>query len=169
MNKLTHARLTELLNYNPDTGVFTWRVYRGRTAKAGFVAGKLHSSGYRNIKIDGRHYQAARLAWMYVHGDFPIGEMDHINRSRDDNRITNLRIASRRENSINRGISSRNTSGSIGVTLHKPSGKWMVKIKVNGRYKELGKYRDFEFADLVSSEARDKFHGIFSPIVQEAQ
>ena len=113
---LTQARLKELLHYDPDTGVFTWLVNRGRKAKAGDRAGMITDKGYNSICVEGLNHFAHRLAWLYVHGEHPSGIMDHINTVRSDNRISNLRIVTYQENAQNRIVArSDNTSGFLGV------------------------------------------------------
>jgi HNH endonuclease len=88
--KLTAERLRERLHYDAETGVFTRRV-GSSNARAGDVAGSVHSTGYVRISIDGGKYTAHCLAWFYVHGVWPSDQIDHINRNRSDNRIANLR------------------------------------------------------------------------------
>ena len=119
-------RLKELLEYDPETGVFIWKTRRGGL-KAGSVAGTKHANGYVRIKCDGKSYMAHRLAWLYVHGQFPEKQIDHINGLREDNRLSNLRCVSRSENQRNRRLCKRSTSGIIGVRWHKQAGKWQAR------------------------------------------
>ena len=88
--RLTAERLRQLLDYSPETGLFYWRVKRGSVA-AGTEAGTWHGNGYRKIHIDGVPHLAHRLAWLYVHGEHPTGEIDHRNGNPADNRISKLR------------------------------------------------------------------------------
>lgn len=164
MIPLTQHELKELLHYDQDSGLFTWKVFRCRSAKPGDVAGKTNHHGYRLIKIYGKYYHASRLAWLYVYGRHPDGEIDHINRVRNDNRIVNLREVSHRENSMNRGVRSDNKSGSKGVCKNSSGRSWRAYIKVNGKYKHLGNYADLELASLVAEEAREKYHAEFSSL-----
>ena len=93
IENLTPDRLRELLHYDPETGVFTWRVDRGRNKLSGLPAGSLTAKGYLNISIDGKEYYAHALAWMYVHGYLPaMRQIDRINGDRLDNRIANFRL-----------------------------------------------------------------------------
>lgn len=94
MAELTAGRLKELLTYDPETGVFIWRGWRSGSAVAGSVAGSLHSDGYVCIKIGRCLYRAHRLAFLYMTGSRPIGQVDHINMNRADNRWCNLRETS---------------------------------------------------------------------------
>ena len=98
--RVSAERLRQLLDYAPETGRFYWRKQRG-SAAAGSEAGTWHSHGYRVINIDGVAYYAHRLAWLYVHGEHPAGEIDHINAIPADDRIANLRQCSRSENARN--------------------------------------------------------------------
>lgn len=98
---LTAESLRELLHYDPQTGIFTWRVTRGNL-KACSRAGSMKEDGYIRVCIGERRYHAHRLAWLYVTGDWPVEEIDHINRNKADNRFTNLRPATRSTNEQNR-------------------------------------------------------------------
>lgn len=100
---LTAERLRELLTYDPETGEFRWRYTRGCRAR-GQIAGTVTCLGYLTIAIDGRKYKAHRLAWLHVHGEWPYPEIDHINRIKLDNRLVNLRRATRAENNANRVV-----------------------------------------------------------------
>jgi hypothetical protein len=97
---ITAERLRKLLAYDPETGVFRWKVQRGRV-RAGSIGGTLIKSGCHMIAIDWRTYPAHRLAWLCVHGCWPVDQIDHVNGIRTDNRIANLREAIRNENNEN--------------------------------------------------------------------
>ena len=137
MASLTQARLKELLNYCPDTGQFIWRVTR--RVKAGSIAGARHpTQGYIAIKIDGVLYRAHRLAWLYSFGYWPPDDVDHINRIRDDNRLHNLRLATRAQNCQNRRIRTDNKSGYPGVNWHSRDLKWRAYINIRNKNVSLG-------------------------------
>lgn len=98
---LTPERLRELLEYDPETGKFTWLRNRAFKALGGTHAGYLNSNGYLRITVDDVSYAAHRLAWLYVHGRWPDKTIDHINRNKQDNRIANLRDVTHSEQNYN--------------------------------------------------------------------
>lgn len=153
--------LKELLEYDSETGIWTWLVSRGR-AKAGSVAGTIHHHGYRQIMINEKIYRAARLAHFYMTGEWPENDMDHINRIRDDDRWENLRPANRSENTINRGIRKDNTSGHKGVHWCKAKGQWVAQIVANKKHRYLGSFVDLNEAIAARKKAELKYHGEFA-------
>lgn len=161
MTTLTAESLRAQFAYNAETGVFT-RLARARdefkcdrdwaawNAKfAGDIAGTASSQGYRYIKIKQKRFAEHRLAWMYVYGEFPRGEIDHINGNRSDNRLTNLRVVTRAENCRNLARRSDNTSGHIGVSWNKAMSKWAARIAVGGKHRALGLF--VNLADAISA------------------
>ena len=156
---ITQARLKELLDYNPETGVFTRRVSLSNRVKVGDVAGSKNSLGYLTICIDGKNQFAHRLAWLYVHGEMPR-YIDHINHDPSDNRIENLRSVSPQGNSRNQKLKSTNTSGFCGVYWNKRKNKWHSQIVLAGRNTSLGYYTSIEEAVNArkSAEIKHGFH-----------
>lgn len=111
--------------------------------------------------LKGKYLRQHGLAWFYMTGEWPVGQIDHRNGVRDDNRFCNLRECDSQDNNRNRGLSRNNTSGVSGV--RKQQGKWMVRIRLQkGVRKFFGYFDDLELAELVASEARDKYHKEFS-------
>lgn len=158
MIELTADRLRDLLHYDADTGVFVCRVTRGRTA-AGSVAGAIHLHGYRVITIDGCGFKAHRLAWLYVHGEFPKGVIDHINGTRDDNRIVNLRDVTHQINAENRrGPRAGKKIALMGVRKQTMGNAYHASIKVGGVVKALGGYPTAELAHAAYMEAKARYH-----------
>jgi len=137
---ITQTRLKELLDYDPDSGIFTWKISTNNRIKAGSSAGTLQPTSYIRIMVDGKNYQAHRLAWLYTHGYDPENQIDHKNGIRDDNRISNLREVSRACNLQNQKTRSTNTSGFPGVSWHKQAKKWRAYICIQGRNHGLGLY-----------------------------
>lgn len=157
---LSHERLQQLLSYDPATGLFTCRVNRRCKAMAGTIAGSLSSTGYVHLTIDRKPYLAHRLAWFYVHGSWPADQVDHRNEIKSDNRIENLRLASKAQNMLNTRIRSDNTSGVKGVSFTK-RGKWVAYISKDGKRIHLGTYPEKADAESAVNSAREEFHGEF--------
>lgn len=162
---LTSERLRELLDYDPETGVFTWRVNASSRAQVGSVAGSPKAKGYRGIRVEGRSYYEHRLAWLHIHGEWPASHMDHINGVRDDNRLVNLREATATENQQNRIADKRNTSGVLGVSWCSRDGKWLAQIRLDGKRKYLGRFDTVEEAGAAYAEAKKQLHR-FQPVMR---
>lgn len=158
---LTQERLKELLQYDPETGHFTWRVRTNGRVPAGSRAGSPNRDGYIQIKIGGVLRAAHRLAFLYMTGEIP-SEVDHINRVRDDNQWPNLRPATRRENAGNKGPQRNNASGHRGVTWHKQHGKWLARGMRDGRMFHLGYFTSLEAAAAVTQKWREENFGVFA-------
>lgn len=153
---ITQERLKSLLTYSPDTGEFCWRVRRGGKAILGGLAGSRSCEGYIHIQINRKKYKAHRLAWLYVHGEHPI-EIDHINRIKDDNRISNLRSVTHAQNGQNQNRPKNNTSGHIGVDFHKRSSRWRARVKIDGKLRDIGYFDTKEAAILARQHAEAKY------------
>ncbi|WP_418131424.1 HNH endonuclease signature motif containing protein [Variovorax sp. 278MFTsu5.1] len=136
---LTHKKLKQLLSYSRGTGLFHWRVDRSGNIKAGDVAGTLTGGGYVQISIDGKKLKAHRLAWFYVKGVWPEGEVDHKDTDRTNNRWRNLRDVPGRINTQNkRKAYSNNKSGMLGVSVCGKS--FRARICVDGVERHLGSF-----------------------------
>ncbi|MDU1029357.1 MAG: HNH endonuclease [Clostridiales bacterium] len=157
--KITYDRLFELMDYDPNSGVFSWKISRGR-ARKGDAAGCPDSAGYLLICIDGTLYLAHRLAWLFVNKKWPNMEIDHINRDKTDNRIINLRLATRKENIINKSPSKINSSGTTGVYWNKLSKKWHAQICSNGKRISLGLFESKEMAISARKQAELDYFGV---------
>lgn len=153
---LTQAALREILRYNPDTGIFTWIISVGRIG-SGSIAGTPDRHGYIKIGINHKIYGAHRLAWLYLNGEFPADEIDHINGIRDDNRSDNLRSVTAYVNNRNKKMPSHNTSGCIGVSCRKGKGCWNAYISNNRKRYNLGYYKDWFEAVCVRKAAEVKY------------
>jgi hypothetical protein len=160
MSSLTQARLKELLHYDPDTGIFTWIKKSKKSIPIGSIAGAKHNQGYRALCIDYKRYLAHRIAWLYVFGEMPLGFIDHINRNRSDNRISNLRVVNRSENQQNRKIGANNTSGVSGVYWHEQRKKWHARIFICGTGRSLGLFQTIEEAKTARQKAEREFYSL---------
>ena len=172
--KLTQRKLKGLLDYNPKTGIFTWKIKPAKNIKAGNVAGCIDNRyGYVCIRINTVLYLAHRLAFLYVEGYFPEHEIDHKNRNGSDNHWGNLREVSHQCNLRNTGNRIDSTSGVKGVHWFKQKQKWLAHIMVTGIHKRLGIYEDFNDAVLarLAAERELNWSGCdsSSPAYQYAQ
>jgi hypothetical protein len=161
---LTIEHLRQVLDYNPDTGIFIRKTSQ-RSDRIGLVAGCFHrSSGYWVINIDKISCVAHRLAWFYVHEVWPKDQIDHINLNKIDNRISNLREATNSENKMNMPIKSKNFSGIKGVTFVKRYNYYVSRIKKNGKIKYLGSFKNKEDAAAAYAKAAQEHFGEFARI-----
>lgn len=155
---ITAERLRDLLSYSPETGFFIYRTTRGNKI-AGSLAGSL-CDGHIHIKIDNVIYKAHRLAWLYMNGQWPAGEVDHENLFGSDNRWHNLRDATKSQNQANRGRNSNNRSGFKGVCFHKATGKWSAELTCGGRRMYLGLFATAREAHRAYlAKAKEAFSG----------
>ena len=157
---LTQEQLQNVLHYDKETGVFRWRYSATRRIKPWDVAGSLDkSTGYSRVMINNKHYSAHRLAWLYMYGVWPKGEVDHLNGVRHDNRIENLRDVTRNVNQQNqRKPRKNNNSGYLGVSWYAPAEQWRATIMLNGKNKLLGSYDTPEEAYEVYLTAKRELH-----------
>src|SRR6185312_4257725 len=155
---LTAEEARRELEYFPDTGLLFWRT-RSRGRKIGTPAGTSCHGAYRTIKVLNRVYQTHRVIWLIVHGKWPDGQIDHINRCPSDNRICNLRDVTKAKNLANKGMLSNNTSGFKGVVHTKsPLNPWVAQIWHHGFF-YLGCFPTPEEAHEAYLNAYHRFHG----------
>ena len=157
---ITQEELKAQVEYNADTGVFTWKVRNSNRIKIGDEAGNHHNSGYIEMQLLGKRYLAHRLAWIYVHGYTPE-LIDHIDGNRLNNKISNLREATYAENAYNSKLRSDNKSGVRCVSWDKKRQSWEVRVKINGKLKHFGNYKDLDEAAKVADKIRKEHHNIF--------
>lgn len=153
----------DALNYDPVTGMF---VRRGNShinprVQEGQRAGSLARDGYRYVRIGKQRYLEHRLAWFMSFGEWPK-ELDHINGVKDDNRIANLRPATRSQNMANASRQGNNTSGHKGVSYDRVNRKWMAYMVVGGKMKNLGRFDSINDAVAVRSNSFRKAFGDFA-------
>ena len=149
--------LRSILAYDADTGVFTRLVRTGHRVKVGDVAGSKNGLGYIAISVVGRARYAHRLAWLYMHGEWPAGDIDHIDGNPSNNAIANLRDVSHRVNQQNRRrAQSNNTSGFLGAARKRK--RWQAIISVDGKLRRLGTFDTPAEANAAYLEAKRLLH-----------
>lgn len=159
--RLTAERLREVLSYNHETGRFIWLVHRWLVGKP---AGTIDGHGYLLIRVDGRLYRACRLAWLYMTGEWPSDQIDHINMARADDRWSNLRKATNSQNNMNRVARKDNKSGIKSVYWCNSDQRWVACITANGRRHCLGYFKDKKKAGEAYAQAAQELHKDFARI-----
>lgn len=159
---LTPERLRELVHYDPETGALTRLVASGST-KVGDVVGSAHTAGYIEASVGSARYLVHRLIWLYVCGQWPTGEIDHINGNRRDNRLVNLQECTGAQNQQNRGLSSASTSGVPGVHWDKSRGKWLAHITLGYKTRFLGRFSALDEAKKARAFAKANLHA-YKPV-----
>ena len=154
---LTQDQLKEILHYCPETGVLTWLVSPNPRLRKGAEAGCVHTQRgnkpYRIVRVSNRAYPAHRLAFLYMTGEFPEDQVDHIDGNGCNNIWSNLRAVTGLENKKNMRKYASNTSGTAGVCWHVKCNKWVSQIKVEGKSKHLGYFTNKEDAIAVRKVA----------------
>lgn len=153
--------LRRVLNYDPDTGSFTWSEKIGRKVVVGSVAGCLTKAGYIVIGVWGKLYYAHQLAWFYQTGVWSP-RVDHRDGDGSNNRWSNLRAASAQQNALNSRRAVSNTSGLKGVSWHKGAGRWSAYIVIDGRKRHLGMHDRPEDAHAAYLAAATAVHPEFA-------
>lgn len=156
---LSIEQLDELLDYDPETGVFRWKVSRGCRA-AGQETGCVNSAGYVVIGVNGRVYYAHRLAWALVHREWPSGLIDQRDDDRANNRIGNLRAATPAQNVQHAQLRKDSTTGFKGVSYVLETGKWRATI--GGPFQHLGTFECPEEAARAYDQAASVRFGAFA-------
>ena len=161
LHGLTWERLDHVLDIRPELGLVFWKNPSGKRAE--FLKGKIAGSAHKRYKyisvcIDYNDYKIHRLIWFYVHKKWPVKDLDHINCDRTDNRISNLREATRAQNMWNMKLPKKNTSGKKGVCWNSSHGKWRATIKYNGLYIGLGLFDKFEDAVQARIVGEQTYH-----------
>lgn len=153
---LTQERLKEVLHYDPDTGVFTWLIDRG-SAKRGNRAGTCGIRGYIQLTIDGVQYKAHRLVWLYMTGQLPKHQVDHIDRRKWNNAFKNLRDVTPSTNKQNQADPcANNKSGFLGV--RKKYRKWIAQIWLDGKSIHIGQFQTPELAYEAYLKKKREIH-----------
>jgi hypothetical protein len=163
MSTATEKEIREKLQYSPELGgsCLSWKKSKF-PKKVGAMAGAIKSDGYWRIVVGGKTLLAHRIVWFLHHNRFPMADLDHVDNNKLNNRIENLREATRSQNNMNTSPTKRNTSGAKNVSFHKRQKKWEVRVQVNRKMINFGYCDDLELAELVAIEAREKYHGNYA-------
>ena len=166
----TQEYLKELFHYDPETGVFTRKINRGK-AKVGDIAGTFSTTNdknnnslpktYRSIGIDFKMYREHRLAWVYMTGSAPKEEIDHIDGDGTNNKWSNLREATRSQNGMNRKVKHSTKSGYRGIWIRK-NGNFAAEIIINKKKVGLGCYKTLQEARAAYKAAAKLHFGIYA-------
>lgn len=140
---LTQKELKEVFSYNSDDGLFTRILKTSSNCEVGDIAKCLNKEGYLVLRINAKLHRCHRLAWLYVYGSFPDNCIDHINGCRTDNRLINLRDVTRKQNSKNAKLNSKNTTGISGVWWHSQNKNWCADIGSRDSKVRLGSHASF--------------------------
>lgn len=160
--ELTYERAIEIFRCDAESGVLERKLKSGRWKVCG---DKPNKEGYGQVKVDGKVYRSHRLIWILVHGSWPEF-IDHKDRDRMNNKISNLRSVTKSENEHNREINKNNSSGYTGVHFFKQANKWASRIYVNSKEIHLGYFDSPEEAHLARMLAKIEHHPT-SPDTQE--
>ena len=156
--EIDQAELKRILKYDPETGLWTRLISAGGQKAGSTTLGWLCENGHFYIRAFRKLYQSSRLAWFYTYGEWPSCEVDHIDLDTGNNRLNNLRVATRSQNGANRRAQRNNTSGLKGVWRHKQMHKWCAEVG----HKKLGLYDCPAAAHLAYVVEHDKVYGEFS-------
>jgi hypothetical protein len=158
-NSITAEELRERLNYDAETGIFTWRTTRNQKYKVGAQVGSDDMYGYKTVRLSDKSYKLHRLAWLYVYGDWPSGDIDHINGDRSDNRIVNLRDVSRKTNLQNQRKAPNNKStGMLGAYFDKSRNRFYSRISIDDKSIHLGTFKTAQEAHDAYIQAKRHLH-----------
>ena len=152
---LTQVQLKSILNYDPETGIFN---RLGTTRKTGWINDK----GYLIIEINGKNYRTNRLAWLWVHGYLPEFRIDHEDRDKLNNKISNLRPCTNSQNMANIGITNANSSGYRGVVWFKRDQCWRAQIMHNYKQIHIGYFKDIKEAAKAYNTKALELQGEFA-------
>ena len=161
MSDLTWQRLKELLHYDPDSGVFTWRVTR-KKCPAGKRSGTQRSDGYRIISIDRKNYLESRLAFFYMLEKWPTHHIDHRDRDPSNTKWLNLREATQSQNAMNSPVRTNNRTGFKGVRRAKQPVGYEAYYFKNGKHVTIGTFPTIEAASTARRAAVDAAYGEFA-------
>jgi hypothetical protein len=163
--KIAPRELKKLIEYNPTTGLFRWKRPSGHQA-VGWFKGNKSVRSYRRLYIRGQHHLAHVVAWALMTGRWPVREMDHIDRDQENNRWSNLRAVTHKQQAMNRSIASNNVTGVHGVSLFRTKRgviRYRAVIRLNRKIISLGLYDDLSLAAKIRRQAERKYFKQYAP------
>ena len=153
---LSLEEVNKTFRYEPISGMLFWKVGKWKDKRAGT---RSNVGGYRHVRVGKKYFYEHRIIMLMVHGELPKGmQVDHLSHDRSDNRLCNLRFVSHTDNGRNTKLHSTNTTGVIGTTFVKRTGKYMAQMEVNGKHLYLGCFKTLEEAAAARLEA-EKLYG----------
>ena len=159
---LTLERANEVLRYEPESGLLTWKVSVNNRSSPGAVAGCKSGNGYIRIKIDGTQYLAHRVAWLIHYATWPTGPIDHADTDRTNNAAGNLRLCTSSQNQQNQPLRKSNRSGVKGVSWCASMSRWHVQIRATGQIHQGGYFISIDEAEVAAIQLRTQLHGEFA-------
>lgn len=161
-----YSNLSQVVEYNPETGILSWKERVNPAVFKGKEAGTSHSKGYKFFRYKKKFYFAHRVCWLLALKEWPEGEIDHINGDKKDNRISNLRVVTRAENMRNTPSMRDTTSKYKGVFWHKVNKKWRSVITIDKVKTHLGMFDTEEEAAMVYNQRAQKEWGKYARLNQ---
>ena len=162
---LSQQVICEMFNYDPATGLLTWRAPASNRAAIGGEAGWFQKPGYRYVGIAGKKFLVHRVIWLYVTGKWPAAQIDHRDTNRINNRWNNLREATHSQNEMNKGMRGglrRNKAGVKGVYYDARRNKWAAEIRAAGVRHHLGRFPTKAAAAMAHKKAAQELHGLYA-------
>lgn len=164
--RFSPALVRQLLDYDARRGCFRWRARpdnpQFNARYTGELAGTLRSDGYRCVSLFNTPFTESRLVWAWVYLEWPDGEIDHRNGDTQDNRIENLRLATRKQNARNQGVRRNNRTGLKGVSYDVARRGYRAQIQFDGKKVNLGTYPTAQGAAEAYREAARVHHAEFA-------
>lgn len=160
---ITIERIREMFDYDPSSGSLLWRKHSRRPDRIGKEAGASYgSSAHRRVTVDGKRYMKSWIVWAHYYGEFPSRTPDHEDNNSANDRIGNLRLATKAQNAMNSKIRSDSSTGLKGVSYIKRTGHFYASIYVSGRTINLGRYMSKLEAHAAYIAAAEKYFGEFA-------
>jgi len=160
--KTDYEIISELLECDTETGLFKWKIRRSNHCARGWFGGADHGDGYKVIRINNQLYRSHRIIWLMTHKMWPKNQIDHIDNDVSNNKISNLREATGCQNKQNRKINKNTTSQIKGIMQNPYTKKWIARVSVNGKRKNLGHFHWLHHAKEAIEKFRVEHHGEFA-------